>query len=344
MGMRATAPGGRGTFIPGCVLLAALSVATVAQARGTPAEGALEKARGLYRAARYAEACPLFEEVTRARPGDGSAWADLGLCELRRGQREASIRASLRAVREGDERVRASAYHNLSLAGHRVSVPTMSGACVEVDAPTELACARRARLCTHHVSDGGNGGGTDLSGVWLTDADNPEGPPRAVDEGSRVDGVAVLLSANMWISTKACDFAWSFSPAVFERVLARCRSSSTDDADCERRARVALSKAVSPAALEEGTQSFALTDREQQEARAASRQCLAKLNEEMKQGSGNYCHLVVVDPCRRRVGVACDARAQWRLDWGFQQEQPNPPRERLRVEELTWQPWAQDLP
>jgi tetratricopeptide (TPR) repeat protein len=312
-----------------CVLWAALCVATVAQAQSTP----LEEARRLYRAGRYDEACPRFEAVTRARPGDGAAWADLGLCELRRGRREASLRASLRAVREGDERVRASAYHNLSLAGQRVPVPTAAGVCVDVEAPAELACSQRARVCTHEVSEDGSGGGIRYRGVWLTGADNLAAPPENEDD-SRVDGVAVSLSASMWISSKRCDFAWSFRPPVLERVAARCRAASSEDADCDRRARLALSEALAPTG--EGAPTFPVTDGEKEEARVASRQCLRELAEEERQGSGTYCHLVAVDPCRRRVGVACDARARWRLDWRFQQDSATPPYEKLRVEELTW--------
>ena len=327
-----------------CVLLAALSVAVVAQARGAPAPRTLEEARALYRAGRYAEACPRFEEVTRAQPDNGAAWADLGLCELRRGQREASIRASLRAVREGDENVRVSAYRNLSTAGHRVAVPTGTDSCLDVEAPAEFACPRRARFCAHPISDEGNGGGKVYLGVWLTDTDNPEPPPKGLDD-TRSDGVAVFLSASLWVSTKACDFSWSLSPPVFQRVLARCQASSGDEADCERRARMALAEAVSPGTpREDGAQPFPITASEQQEARAASRRCLRKLDEEMKQGSGSYCHLVAVDPCQRRVGVACDTREQWRLDWWFRDAQPKPPRERLRVEEHRWEPSMQDTP
>lgn len=346
--MRAAEPArGRNSAAPRqrlCILLAMLTVASVAQARGAPAGRKLEEARTLFRAERYEEACPRFEEVTRARPTDGAAWADLGLCELRRGRREASIRASLRAVREGDERVRSSAYYNLWVVGERLAVPTQTPSCMDVEAPAELACTRRARLCTYAVEDGGNGGGKHYTGVWLTDAAAPLAPPDSDEDGSRPDRVAVLLSASLWISSKRCDFNGAFRPPVFDRVLARCQAASPRGEHCVLRVRGALMEAVLPGTSIPGQQLFPLTDAEKQQARVASRQCLRELAVEERENSGNYCHLLVVDPCRRRVGVACDVRARRRLDWRFQQEPPTSPQEQIRVEEHSWQPSEQLTP
>lgn len=323
-----------------CVLLATLGVATVAQA--STAQRKLEQARMLYRAGNYSQACPLFEEVTRARPEDGAAWADLGLCELRRGRREASIEASLRAVRHGDERARASAYHNLSLARHHIEVPSAAGSCLELEAPAGLACTRRARLCRHWYYEGGNGGGTHYVGAWVTDADNPEplpeDPMSAVD-GSRPDGTAVLLSASLWISSKGCAPEWSFSHPAFERAVARCRQSSPETVDCEREVRLAM--APEPDAVQPG---FPLTDRERKAIREASRQCWRALEAQMEEGSGTWGHIVSVDPCRRRVGVVYDVQTRQRLGPPGEEGQPSPRGKRLQVEESTWEPWKTETP
>jgi hypothetical protein len=323
---------------PGCVLLAALSVASVAH--GAPTERKQEEARALYRAGRYVEACPLFEQVTRARPEDGAAWADLGLCELRRGRREASIQASLHAVRVGEEQVRLNAYYNLSLAGHRIPMPTEQHSCQELEAPAALSCAQRARVCaaSRPGDDSGNGGGTHYQGVWFTDASNPAPVPDALEvfrEDDPEAGTLVDLSAWRWLSTKDCDVNWFFSPPAFERAIARCQRISSVKEDCKRRVQLSLAEGVE--AQEPG---FPLTDREKKEIREASRQCGQALRERMREGSGTLCHIVSVDPCRRRAGVACDARVEWRII--HRDERPTPPRKRLRVEEAAWGPGAPD--
>lgn len=45
-----------------------------------------QSALQLYRSGDYDRACPRFEAETRRRPQDGPAWADLALCEEKRGE------------------------------------------------------------------------------------------------------------------------------------------------------------------------------------------------------------------------------------------------------------------
>lgn len=77
----------------------------------------------LYKLGEYAQACPLFRAAAGARGTNGALWGDLGLRELRWGHQDASVKATLLAVRHGDSTVRAAAYHNLGLASFRVKLP-----------------------------------------------------------------------------------------------------------------------------------------------------------------------------------------------------------------------------
>jgi len=95
----------------------------------------------------YARACPLFAEAARAQPENGAVWADLGLCELKRGRKAESVRASLRAVLKG--RTRTNAYFNLGQAGVALPFPP-PGRCTAWKAPDELGCPQRVEAC--HVS------------------------------------------------------------------------------------------------------------------------------------------------------------------------------------------------
>jgi hypothetical protein len=180
----------------------------------------------------------------------------------------------------------------------------------------------------------GMGGGTDLSGAWVTDTDNPAPPPESHDE-DRVDGTAVLLSARMWISSVRCDLNGAFRPSALDRALARCEASSPQGEDCWDRIRASLVEG-----WKERVQPFPLTAREKQAVREATQQCRRELEAEERAGTGTYCHIVSVDPCRRRVGVACDARAQRRLT-GDTEHEVSPSRKGLFVEEHTWEPWAE---
>lgn len=121
-----------------------------APAAPSPRDAALAS----FRKKDYARACPLFAEAARAEPENGAIWADLGLCELRRGRKAASVRASLRAVVHGDERTRSNAYFNLGLAGVALPFPAR-GRCTIWQAPEALTCPQRVEAC--HLDGPGHG-------------------------------------------------------------------------------------------------------------------------------------------------------------------------------------------
>jgi hypothetical protein len=111
----------------------------------------------LYKQSKFAAACPLLAEAATTAAENGAIWADLGSCELKRGDKAASIHASLLAARFGDERVRKNAYFNLHLAGYEAGV---SGACGALAVPAELACSVPAFACTGDWTAYGSRSGT----------------------------------------------------------------------------------------------------------------------------------------------------------------------------------------
>jgi hypothetical protein len=134
----------------------ALILAMLSLALGVPAaaQSPRDAALAAFRRKDYARACPLFAEVVRAEPENGAAWADLGVCELKRGRKAESVRASLRAVVHGDDRTRTNAYFNLGLAGVALPFP-VPGRCTVWRAPEELNCPQRVEAC--HVMGPGSG-------------------------------------------------------------------------------------------------------------------------------------------------------------------------------------------
>jgi len=136
------------TVTPLAVLLG-LSLATEAFA---------QSAHQLYRSGDYERACPLFQAETRRRPEDGAAWADLALCEEKRGKQEMARRANMLAIRWGNEQTRKSAYLNLWRMKAGVDLtpfgPLGHGAdgerkCLALRAAPELACTGEVRVCAY---------------------------------------------------------------------------------------------------------------------------------------------------------------------------------------------------
>jgi Flp pilus assembly protein TadD len=81
----------------GCVSISALvAIAAVPSAADLRA-----RATEAYRAGRHQEACKPFDELTRALPGDGEAWSDLGLCLSRIGRKNEALKAERRAASSG---------------------------------------------------------------------------------------------------------------------------------------------------------------------------------------------------------------------------------------------------
>lgn len=117
-----------------------------------------QSALQLYRSGDYERACPLFEAQTRRRLQDGAAWADLSLCEEKRGNREKARHANMLAIRWGNEQTRKNAYFNLwrmkagveltpfYAFGHDADSPR---ACLALRAAPELECTAEVRACPY---------------------------------------------------------------------------------------------------------------------------------------------------------------------------------------------------
>jgi hypothetical protein len=138
-----------------------LSAATTLAAPPSARE-AWRQALGFFKQKRFDAACPLFESAATSEKTNGAIWADLGLCELKRGNSGASVHASLLAARYGTEKVRKNAYFNLNLAEYRFPLPGQQ--CAEVSAVSEAECAESIFACTREFRSYGTGAGD--SGVY----------------------------------------------------------------------------------------------------------------------------------------------------------------------------------
>ncbi len=134
------------------VVLLGMSLAT---------EVSAQSALQLYRSGDYDRACPRFEAVTRRRPQDGAAWADLAMCEERRGKRKKARRANMLAVRWGNEQTRKNAYLSLWRMNEGVKLPSLPDAaspkpgaegpqgCLALRPAPELGCTDEVRACVY---------------------------------------------------------------------------------------------------------------------------------------------------------------------------------------------------
>ncbi|MGC4118658.1 MAG: hypothetical protein QM765_29690 [Myxococcales bacterium] len=128
-----------------------LLLAGLAAAPTAPKPDALK----LFRAGKYDEACPLFRKVAEAKPTNGAAWSDLGLCEFKRGHREEGRAATLRAIRFGDATTRAHAAYNWATY---IGVHDIKGTwCEPPKAEPLLGCERTAHVCQTQSDVGGGG-------------------------------------------------------------------------------------------------------------------------------------------------------------------------------------------
>jgi hypothetical protein len=110
-----------------------------------------QSAHRLYRSGDYDRACPLFEKETRLRPRDGAAWADLAICEEKRGDREKARHANALAIRWGNERTRKHAYFNLwqMEAALEFPGPRDTPRCRALRAAPELECSDEIWSCVY---------------------------------------------------------------------------------------------------------------------------------------------------------------------------------------------------
>jgi Flp pilus assembly protein TadD len=80
---------------------------------GLPA-GIGDKAKALYKQEKYAEACPLFDQIAAASPKTANAWNDVAICRFHLGDSFGALQATTKALALGDEKDRANACYNLS--------------------------------------------------------------------------------------------------------------------------------------------------------------------------------------------------------------------------------------
>ena len=82
-----------------------------------------EEAHLLYRAKKYAAACPRYQDAASLAPQRGELWTDLGICLFHLGKRDEAKRATLEAISRGSKHVRRVAYRNLFRLGERLKPP-----------------------------------------------------------------------------------------------------------------------------------------------------------------------------------------------------------------------------
>jgi hypothetical protein len=179
-------------------LLALLLAAALDDPRGLSAQ-----ATKLYKAKRYAEACPLFERVATLEPASGRALTDLGLCLARWGREADAIAANRRAIAASaaDGRVRKAAYFNLATLS-KAAIPShvpgptedllrdregVTPRCEVFDAP--VGCAKAVWGCFS-----GEALRLGLDPRALVDKKPPSVDLSEQDAEPVVDGDAVLLS------------------------------------------------------------------------------------------------------------------------------------------------------
>lgn len=123
------------------------------------------QAQAAYTAKQYAKACPLFEQVTKLLPEDGSAWADLSLCLFRAKKQDGAVKAALQSLRFGDEQTRKSTYFNLGKFADGKAFSKDDSDCQVAKMP---ACEQTLWLCGDPDSGLGKfaGGGSSASESW----------------------------------------------------------------------------------------------------------------------------------------------------------------------------------
>lgn len=125
------------------------------------------KALALYKQKQFDRACPLFEAAATAKKDNGAIWGDLGLCQLKRGETDASVRASLLAVRFGNDKVRLAAYYNLRKAEFAVALPKD---CALLPSTAGLGCEKSVAVCSKYWENFGTGQSTNGTALYFADS------------------------------------------------------------------------------------------------------------------------------------------------------------------------------
>jgi len=195
------------TSQPLAVLLG-LSLATAGFAQSAPQP---------YRRGDDKRACALFEAQTRRQPQDGAAWAELALCEEKRGKREKARHANMLAIRWGNEQTRKNAYFNLWRMKEGVDLSPFdslresangSRKCLALRAASELACTAEVRACAYGRRGlGARGAGHNIyvrldpcegsCELQLRPPEIPDPENRDVEAERSFEGNRILLSRNI---------------------------------------------------------------------------------------------------------------------------------------------------
>ena len=271
----------------------------------------------LYKQSKFAAACPLLTEAATSAVENGAIWADVGLCELKRGDKAASVHASLLAARFGDERVRKNAYFNLHLAGYE---PGVYGECGALAEPAELACNMPAFACTGDwAAYGSRSGRSGTVAVFAADEE---------DARARRDEIAGALGGE----TGPGEVAVSESQLCFDTWCQLNGWRCEESAQVSRRAETCFAKAIGPLPTDPCLQDGAACETFQRchkEACAAAEGAIDRTpsakpwpavvrehDENIANCYGNCveantlsCTVVVVDPCQNRIGYVCSEPA-----------------------------------
>ncbi|WP_342375397.1 hypothetical protein NVS55_29445 [Myxococcus stipitatus] len=288
----------------------ALSLLFAASALAQPAGSDWEAGLSLYRAKDYARACPLLRKAAEAAGPQGEPWADLGLCELKRGRKAESIRASQLAVRHGDEKTRKAAYFNLGLAGVSLAPKDVknSRACVPLTLPNELECKQRFVVCGQtHDWYGYAYFEERTSELLILPCDGgdcptqiPADPDCAGPSSEKCSMARIELSSERVHRGMGSTPAWSCteSSAVESRAMACAQKKGANEAACMK------------TACDEA--------RRWQRAEESSRAEWTELQEELESWDSLHecktcyegrtqteCTLVSLNPCTGRAGAVC---------------------------------------
>jgi hypothetical protein len=290
-------------------------LSALAWAGGSSADGAKgstwSRGLALYKQSKFAAACPLLAEAAAAAAENGAIWADLGLCELKRGDNAASIHASLLAARFGDERVRKNAYFNLYLAGYGLDV---DGECGALAATAELACSAPAFACTGDWTAYGTRSGTNGT-VAIFDTTEEDVRARRDDIAGPSEsgpGEVALSESQLCFDTWCQLNGWRCEESkqvsrradtCFQEALGPVPANlcSQDGTACEtfqrchQQACAAAEDAINGTS---GAKPWPAVVREHDEKMA---NCYSNCVE----GSTLSCTVVVVDPCQNRIGYVC---------------------------------------
>ncbi|ADO69130.1 tetratricopeptide repeat protein [Stigmatella aurantiaca] len=321
------------------VLVLVLLVTTPALAQALDSDW--KAGLAFYRAKNYARACPLLLKAAEAASTHGAIWADLGLCELKRGKKAESIRASNLAVRYGDEKIRESAYFNLGLVGVNLAPQGVvsDGTCVPIEPPKELACAQRITGCGHTIQlPGYTYREEQRAGLLIVHCDDGTCPAQSPFGGHCViqrddscpEPSIVLVSGETSRGPGATPEWTCEASGAVELRAQECQSKKGADAKmCARKACKAAIRwrKEAPASRAEWKELH-----EELEGWASINECKACAEFTRK----TQCTVVSIDPCSGRAGTVCTLQETTR-DVGLEESASANAQSKTLVQEQSFQ-------